>query len=429
MRDYVAGGDPLALGSQERRHEVACPVCVGDWKRCKFATCPKLEGVRDWMRDFHARQETSLYGATPPSAFVGQWGYPRVLTGPLVPPTDERVGLMDAEEEWLTLSLQDILALRMSMVRGKQPLDVVTARQPPRTLQTVQEMAMAENPVYAEMRLEERVNLEAYFSPRNAPVGPSALYRSVDLAENPAVPRRVDYVVSDTDLKAGEGTWDLYRHDIGQRHITRVLSLGLLGTEPRRRLVPTEWSITAVDDILGRRLRDRVRDHPQLGEVRLYGHSALANNVQILLLPGPWMFEGLEGWEGHGDPVADHEGVFGRKGYPTNLLGAYHAARLPVLEHLDRTRRQATAIAFLEVYREWVPLGVWRFRELAREAFRRGGERFATLGEALDVLSPRLRIPLNRWLRQSRLYRFYREQRRLEDFVEPGGPPDAPRTV
>jgi hypothetical protein len=88
-----------------------------------------------------------------------------------------------------------------------------------------------------------------------------------------------------------------------------------------------------------------------------------------------------------------------------------------VLEYLDRTRRQATAIVFLEVYREWIPLGVWRFRELARRALDSGGRRFSTLQEALEVLRGRLRIPLDRWLAGSKLYAFHREQTRLEDFL------------
>lgn len=280
-------------------------------------------------------------------------------------------------------------------------------------------MALASDPVYAEMLMSKRPGLDVYFSPRGPPVGPSAPFESLTVAENPRVPRRVDYVVSDTDLLAGEGTWDLYRHGIGQRHITRILSLGLLGQAQRRRLVPTEWSITAVDDILGKRLRPRVQDHPELGEVELYGAEALANNVQVLLLPGPWMFEALEGWEGHGAPAADHEMPWGRKGYPTNLVGAYHAVRLPVLEHLQAVRRQATALVFLEVYQEWIPLGVWRFRELAREALRRKPRRFAAMEEALAVLRGRLRIPLEQWLERSKLYAFRTSQRRLEDYLPP----------
>jgi hypothetical protein len=331
---------------------------------------------------------------------------------------------MDAEEQWLDLPLQDVLRLRLSMVRGKKRVRVDHVKRPGRQLEAVQEVAMASRPVHTELLLTKRPGLQVYFSPRGPPVGPSAPFEALRIAENPRVPRRVDYVISDTDLRADEGSWDLYQHGIGQRHITRILSLGLLGKSRRRRLVPTEWSITALDDILGRRLRSRVLEHPELSDYCLFGHSAAANNVQILLLPGPWMFEALEAWEGHrGGPASDHEMPWGRKGYPTNLLGAYHAVRLPVLEHLDSVRRQAVAIAFLEVYREWIPLGVWRFRELAREAFRRGGMRFSTLEEALDALRGRLQIPLERWLKRSKLYAFQREQRRLEDFLQrsPGG--------
>ncbi len=397
---------------------MACPVCRGNWKICRFATCPKLEGIREWATDFQRRQGTSLYGATPPSAFIGEWGYPKVLSGPLLPPTDEGVHLMDSEEAWLDMPLQDILTLRMSMVRGKRRINVDLARRPDRTLRAVQEVAMASDPVHAEMLLSKKPGLQVYFSPRGAPIGPSAPFEALRIAENPTVPRRVDYIVSDTDLKAEEGSWDLYLHGMKQRHLTRILSLGLLGQAKRRRLVPTEWSITAIDDILARRLRSKVSQHQEIGEYHLFGHRAVANNVQVLLLPGPWMFEALEGWEGHpSGPVADHEMTRGRRDYPRNLLGAYHAVRLPVLEYLDGARRQATAIAFLEVYREWIPLGVWRFRELARKAFQGELRRFSTLEESLDVLRSRLRIPLRRWLERSKLYSFHTEQRRLEEFL------------
>ncbi|MEE8231756.1 MAG: hypothetical protein V3R46_00355 [Thermoplasmata archaeon] len=414
----MEGARDLAPGGRERRTEVDCPVCIGDWKRCRFATCPKLQGVRQWTREAQRTQGTTLYGATPPAAFVGAWGYPRVTIGPLLRPTDVDVALMDAEERWLGLPLQEILRLRMSMVRGKRPQRVQIAGVRDRPLEALQEVAMASDPVYAEMVLAKRPNLDIFFSPRGKPVGPSAPFESLELAENPTIPRRVDYIVSDGDLRAGPGTWDLYEHGIEQRHLTRLLSVGLLGQARRRRLVPTEWSITAVDDIVGKRLRERVRYHPELGEFYLFGAGAVANNVQVLLLPGPWMFEALEGWEGHpGGPASDFERPWGRKDYPKNLVGAYHAARLPVLEYLNAIRRQAIALVFLEVYREWIPLGVWRFRELAREALRRPGERLSTLEEALEVLSGRLRIPLDRWLMKSTLYRFYKEQRRLEDFV------------
>src|SRR5205807_7566166 len=103
-------------------------------------------------------------------------------------------------------------------------------------------------------------------------------------------------LVSDTDLRAGEAVTDLYDHGITQSQITRVFSVGLLGTKDRRRLVPTEWSITAVDDILAKGLVDEVRGLPWIPEFEVTNASGLANNVAILLFPQAFMFEGLEAW-------------------------------------------------------------------------------------------------------------------------------------
>lgn len=407
----------------EVHRELNCAVCRGDWKHCRLATCPYLAHVRTWFLQQEALSSTSLFGASPPSAFVGAWGYPRVLAGPLVPPVREDTSLMDAPEQWVDKDLWDILRFRLSLVRGKASRRASDARAPDRILRTVQEGAMGERPVDTELLLAKRPVLEGAFSARASPTGPSADIRRVTLAENPRVPRRVDAVVGDTDLRAVEGVTDLYRHGIGQSHITRLFSVGLMGTGRRRTLVPTEWSITAVDDILGRRLREQVRDFPWIDGYRVFGHSGLGNNVQILLTPTAWMFEGLEAWrfDTGGYPGADHEFVQGRKDYPRNLEGAYHAVRLPVLEHLTRERRQAGAIAFLEVYADWIPLGVWRFRELARAALAKPPLAFETLDSAASELRKRLRLRLENYWARSTLLPYLVEQRRITDYGRESG--------
>src|SRR5207249_10257239 len=113
----------------------------------------------------------------------------------------------------------------------------------------------------------------------------------VDLTSNPSVPRRVDDLVSDTDLRAGEAVTDLYDHWISQSQITRVFCVGLLGTKARRRLVPTEWSITAVGDILAKGLVDEVRSSPWISEFEVRRASGLAYNVAILMLLQAVRFE------------------------------------------------------------------------------------------------------------------------------------------
>src|SRR5207249_6541521 len=129
-------------------------------------------------------------------------------------------------------------------------------------LSTVQEAAMASKPIDTEMWFTRKPTLVSPFSARAPPSGPSADLTKIDLTSNPSVPRRVDHLVSDTDLRAGEAVTDLYDHGITQSQITRVFSVGLLGTKDRPRLVPTEWSIPAVDDILAKGRVDEVRSIP-----------------------------------------------------------------------------------------------------------------------------------------------------------------------
>ncbi len=404
----------------EVKREVACRVCGGDIKRCRLAICPYLDGVRKWFTDRTDLRSTNLFGSSPPSAFVGSWGYPHVLVGPLVPPVRDRdTSILDASESWLQYDVSEILRFRLSLVRGKAARRVMSAAEPDALLATVQEAAMASKPLDTEMWLEKTPTLVSPFSARAPPSGPSADIRKVELAANPSVPRRVDDLVSDTDLRAGEAIPDLYDHGVTQSHITRILSVGLLGVKERRRLVPTEWSITAVDDILGKNLLKDVRGFPWIADFEVYSATGLANTVAVLLFPRAFMFEGLEAWnlDSGPTPIHDHELAKGRTKYPDQIGGAYHATKLPVLEHLAAQRRQAGAIVFMEVYEGWVPLGVFRYRELARAALTEKAARFATLDEAEAELGRRLRLPMANWWRASVLRVYLRRQRRITQFA------------
>ena len=310
---------------------------------------------------------------------------------------------MDLPELWVDKPFSEILRYRFSLVRGKRFVDVRSAKNPNKTLSTFQEIVMASKPTDTEMWFNKKPKLSVVFSPREPPSGPSAPIKRTFLAENPQVPKPIDYVISDTDLKAGQGILRLYDSKINQRQITRMFSIGLLGVKKQRRLVPTEWSITAIDDILGRAIHKEILNYPWINEFMIFGHKALANNIQILLFPSSWMFEAQEAWLVSSDPVpgVNYELVQGRRSYASDLAGAYYAARLPILEYLKRIRRQAGALVLMEVYPEWIPLGVWRFRVICREALRRQPIMFSTLEEALDEMGKRLRLPLARWLERS----------------------------
>jgi len=109
----------------------------------------------------------------------------------------------------------------------------------------------------------------------------------------------------------------------------------------------------------------------------------------------------------------------GRKNYASNLAGAYYAAKLSILDHLKARRRQAGAIAFLEVRPEWIPLGVWRFREIARDALNKAEPVGSTdsLENALKTCFSFLETPSWKWLKASKLISYLKAQIKLDAYL------------
>ena len=397
-----------------------CFHCRGYKKLCRKAICPILAKAKAFTKLENSIFKDKIFGASPPAVFVGSWNYPKILAGPMVPPLFvDDTSVLDLPEFWIDKSFNEILQYRFSLVRGKRFTNINAARNPTRILSTFQEIVMASKPTDTEMWFTKKPKFSIAFSSREPPLGPSASITRTFLAENPKIPKPIEYVVSDTDLKAEPGIRRLYDSKINQRQITRMFSIGLLGMKKQRKLVPTEWSITAIDDILGKALHKEILNYSWINEFRIFGHTALANNIQVLLFPTSWMFEAQEVWviSSNSCPEMNYELLHGRKSYANNLAGAYYATRLPVLEYLKRVKRQAGALVFMEVYPEWIPLGVWRFREICREAMRQPPILRDTLGGALQLLEDRLRLPLNKWLEKSAIVRVYQTQTRLSDFL------------
>ena len=71
----------------------------------------------------------------------------------------------------------------------------------------------------------------------------------------------------------------------------------------------------------------------------------------------------------------------------------------------------------MEVYEDWVPLGVWRYRELARASLAKRPSRFADFESAEAEIGRRLRLPLANWWRASVLRAYLRSQRRITSYA------------
>jgi hypothetical protein len=362
--------------------------------------------------------KTTVFGASPPSVFVGRSGYPVVSAGPLLPPevTGVEAGFYDSPRQWIDKNIEDIIGFRSTLLRSKTKVNVKAPLD--KILQRTQEIALSSKPVDTEVVFEKPPRVTLRFDDILMPMGPSGEIKTLCLADNPSVPRRVEALVSDTDVLAADAIGELYTADIGEEHITRLFSAGLLGR--RRKLVPTRWSITATDDILGKHLMEKILDYPEISDLQVCSGELFGNHFEILFLPRPYSFELAEIWmpQSVWSPEdtwvgVDGEDWRGKKGYSL-LGGGYYAARLPVLEYLEEQRRCATVIVVREVYSSyWAPLGVWVVREAVRRAL--GGQPviFDSFDDAVEYICGRIRTPRDLWISQMRLLGECRAQRTL----------------
>jgi len=206
----------------------------------------------------------------------------------------------------------------------------------------------------------------------------------------------------------------LYRRGFDVYDINSILSAGALGQTKQRRLVPTRWSITAVDDTVGKYLRGRIRNAPSIDEVQVWANEYVGNRYWVVLAPGNWEFELVEmkapGSIWNPDPgdniwlASASEGYEGRSSYVEETAGAYYAARLGVLEYLESIGRQAKCLVLREVSDDyWAPVGVWQVRESVRNAFEGQYGEAETFHEAVSEVATRLPVSYARLRRKSEL--------------------------
>lgn len=375
-----------------------------------------------------ALQDDSLFGSTAPSVFVGRTGYPTVSTGILSPIAgDDAPRKFKTSGEWYQrgLAIDDVLQYRTGLLNSRRQSGVDVHDTWDGFVGVQREVAISDRPVDVEIGLSDTPDIDLSLDDIATPTGPAAPARNATVTENPHVPTVVEKTLEDDEWNAQGAMTYLYRRGLDVYDINNVLSVGALGKAENRRLVPTRWSITAVDDTIGTYLRGQVRDYPSVDQVEVRANAYMGNRYWVVLMPGSWEFELVE-MKAPGsvwNPAVDgevwvgsaSEGFQGRTGYVEETAGAYYAARLGVLEHLADRNRQAKALVLREVSDEyWAPVGVWQVRESVRNAFddapTAAAEDLAgrvgtaeTFGEAIDRIVDELPISLSRLQRNSEL--------------------------
>jgi hypothetical protein len=377
-----------------------------------------LDYLDDAAEQFRAVQSgDTLFGSTAPSVFVGRSNYPDVSAGILSPVEDAA----DAEQfaasgEWYgrDLDIGEVLQYRSGLLNSSRSASVNVNDVWDGFVGVQREVALADRPVDVQIGLQEEPDFDFSLDDVRTPTGPRARAESAELTENPHVPRAVEKTLEDDDWRAEGAMTYLYRRGFDVYDVNRILSAGALGQDRQRKLVPTRWSITAVDDTVGNYLRGRVRTNPSVDRVTVWANAYMGNRYWVVVAPGNWEFELVEmkapGSVWNPDPAgrtwlaSAHEGFAGRTGYVEETAGAYYAARLGALEHLDAIDRQGKVLVLREVSDDyWAPVGVWQVRESVRNAFEDDPGEAQTFHGAVETVAEELPVTIAALRRKSEL--------------------------
>ena len=373
---------------------------------------------------FQSIKGTKVDGSSPPSVFVGRFGYPYVQIGPLTPNYYGNTEILDSPEHWYGKSINEIINYRSQLIRGMTPVNVNKPWNAGKLLDQTREISLAEHYVETEMKLKKRPRRSFRVDADVQPIGPTAPLNRVEIGYI-RWNRDMEKAHYDTDLKAAPATKMLFQEGVPVTQIMRAFSMGSFGVERNRRLVPTRWSITAVDDILSKDMAKQIKDFPLVKHYEVYESNYLGNRFEVLLVPDAWAYEAYEAWfpgtvwnpdTQHVAIVTDWEGYNGRSKY-ASMGGCYYSGRLAVLEHLMRVRRQARVFIIREAYPDYIlPVGVWQVRENVRNAMQQPPLAYDTMDEALGRIKGRLSIGLDHWLESGFLLRQTMSQRKITDY-------------
>jgi len=355
----------------------------------------------------------SISGSSPPSIFVGSYGYPKVGVGPMVPPIHGDTTLLDSPELWLGKTLEDIVNFRLSLVRGIEKISIQNTQG--RFIENLHEVAMSSHSIDTDLQFHKTTLPVTTIDGESAPFGPVGDIKSAKFFGTRS-DKSIERVYYDHDLKAQDAVLTLYNKGVDISKIQKCFSIGMLGK--KRKLVPTKWSITATDDIISKSLVSEILEFDLIDSCRIFSHDHLGNMFSVILFPHRWLFEMQEAWHdenkvGFGFDSEDARGI----DHAPAIAGAYFAAKLGVAEYLVQKKLQAAVLVLREIRPEYaVPVGVWQIREAIRAAMKKEPYIAGNFGDSVNFASKRMSISKSEWLSRGRLLNMLKQKSISEFF-------------
>ncbi len=361
----------------------------------RFEVIKKIANTRFKYKDLG--KIFSLDSTSPPSVFVGsKLKYPLVNVGILSPlERDEDAWIYDDAEFWAqnNFGIRDVVNLRENLLNSRFQSNVTAPRgNNGRFVEMAQELALASRPVDVEIELTKKVGPGFKRDRIVMPQGMAGQLKKARITGNVKIDSKLDKIVND-DIKATEAVEFLYKNNFSEYSLSKILSVGVLGLKKDRKLVPTRWSITATDDMIGKKLLESIRNYKWIENHELFFGEFMGNCYLVMLFPNVFSYELFElylpgsSWNTGKEIKAstDMEDFYGITNYASNTAGGYYAARLPILEYLEKEKKQASVLVIrIELPTYWAALGVWVCREAMKKTLDRKSLKFPDMKELIE---------------------------------------------
>lgn len=204
--------NPKELWDDDVPGGTICVSCKGEKLLCGKDKCPILLKFYTKNKIQPAIDSLELEGSSPPSVFVGRFGYPNVYVGPMIPPIHGDTSLMDLPESWFGKSIEEIVEFRFQLVRGKRLVNIHDVESTDRIINYTRELPLAKYSAESEAVFTKKPAGRIVLSDEVQPFGPSAPLKSFEVS-SVKTDHKIEKAYTDTDLKAAPAVLGLYEKE------------------------------------------------------------------------------------------------------------------------------------------------------------------------------------------------------------------------
>ncbi len=323
--------------------------------------------IREYQQELKPTKEIEGFGA---SAIVGEKNYPYLKVHNIS--TENKDSSYFNTSDIVKQDYSKIIELKAKNILGSTQ-DVYTKNRTEKITNEIQDIYKSKKAIEFASQFEKELKFDKVLVNKvSGIVGSKNPLLNLEANENTTTSKDIEKYTQE-DIKSRQAIISLYEKGVNEHQIINLLALGTFGIEINKKLVPSRWAISAYDQTIEKHLHKNIVKYNSINSYEVYHAKDKGNDFVIILIPDTFSAEVIETWVEDGRPVieADYVGVDNKLHKPQpDTAGGFYATKLPIFEHLNQRKKQASFISVRYIDGYDIPLGVVFVRETVREAMK-----------------------------------------------------------